>query len=167
MTKSVWQKWTNFGRLNFYYKYRGGGSATATTAMAVPILKQKVGVVNVETLKRAWHSLSRACTVCTLEKELGSRRAISTAGRALVSSQLEVDGTDLPECLHQPGSDFSFPKRSLGKKLSFSSRSNMSGFQNGLSSIILRLRTQFSALPVGRCSRKRRIRPLLKPTLPL
>ena len=29
----------------------------------------------------------------------------------------------------------------------------------------MRLTTQFSALPVGRCSRKRRIRPLLKQTL--
>ena len=37
---------------------RGGGSATATTAMAVPIVKQKVGVVNDEELKRAWHSIS-------------------------------------------------------------------------------------------------------------
>ena len=41
----------------------------------------------------------------------------------------------------------------------------MPGFRNGLSSIIIRLRIQFSALPVGRCSRKRRIRPLLKQTL--
>ena len=31
---------------------------------------------------------------------------------------------------------------------------------------LMRLTTQFSALPVGRCSRKRRIRPLLKQTLP-
>ena len=37
---------------------RGGGSATATTAMAVPIVKQNVGMVNVEALKRAWHSIS-------------------------------------------------------------------------------------------------------------
>ena len=54
--------------------------------------------------------------MCTLEKGLASHRAISLAGRALASSQLEVDGTDLPECLHQPGSDFSFPKYSFGKK---------------------------------------------------
>ena len=46
---------------------RGGGSATATTAMAVPMVKQKVGVVNGEALKKAWHSISRACAVCILE----------------------------------------------------------------------------------------------------
>ena len=49
--------------------------------------------------------------MCTLEKGLASRRAISTAGRALASSQFEVDTTDLPECLHQPGPDFNFTKR--------------------------------------------------------
>ena len=27
-----------------------------------------------------------------------------------------MDATDLPQCLHQPGPDFSFPKRSFGKK---------------------------------------------------
>ena len=43
---------------------RGGGSATATT---VPMVKQKVGMVNGEALKRAWHSISRACAVCILE----------------------------------------------------------------------------------------------------
>ena len=37
---------------------RGGGSATATMVMAIPIVKQNVGVVNVEALKRAWHSIS-------------------------------------------------------------------------------------------------------------
>ena len=41
-----------------YTVRRGGGSATATTAMAVLIVKQKVGVDNVEALKRAWHSIS-------------------------------------------------------------------------------------------------------------
>ena len=81
--------------------------------------------------------------MCTLEKGLASHRAISMAGRALVSSQLEVDATDLPKCLHQPGP---FRSAHLGRKLSFSGHSNMSGFQNGLSSIIMRLRTQFSAL---------------------
>ena len=45
-----------------------------------------------------------------------SRRAISMVGRALASSQLEMDATDLSKCLHQPGPDFSFPKRSFGKK---------------------------------------------------
>ena len=45
-----------------------------------------------------------------------SHRAISTADRALASIQLEVDATDLLECLHQPGPDFSFPKRLYGKK---------------------------------------------------
>ena len=54
--------------------------------------------------------------MCTLEKGLASRRAISMAGKALAFSQLEMDATDLPECLHQPGTDFSFPKRSFGKK---------------------------------------------------
>ena len=43
-------------------------------------------------------------------------KAISTAGRALASNQLEVDATNLLECLHQPGPNFSFPKRSYGKK---------------------------------------------------
>ena len=38
------------------------------------------------------------------------------ASRALASSQLELDATDLPECLHQPGPYFSFPKHSFGKK---------------------------------------------------
>ena len=57
--------------------------------MAVPIVKQKVGVVNVEALKRVWHSISRACAVCILEKGLAYRRAISMAGRALASSQLD------------------------------------------------------------------------------
>ena len=90
-------------------KTRGGGSAMA---MAVPIVKQKVGVVNVEALKRTWHSISCACAVCVLEKGLAYRRAISMAGRALASNQL--DG--LLECLHQPGPDFSFPKHSFGKK---------------------------------------------------
>ena len=39
--------------LHSFPYYRGGGSATATTAMAVPIVKQNMGVVNVEALKRA------------------------------------------------------------------------------------------------------------------
>ena len=43
--------------LHSFPYYRGGGSATATTAMAVPIVKQNMGVVNVEALKRAWHSI--------------------------------------------------------------------------------------------------------------
>ena len=55
------------------------------------------------------------CMLCALPIFL-SCRAISMVGRALTSSQLEVDATDLPECLHQPGPDFSFPKRSFGKK---------------------------------------------------
>ena len=38
------------------------------------------------------------------------------AGRALASSQLEMDAIDLSECLHKPGPDFSFPKHSFGKK---------------------------------------------------
>ena len=95
---------------------RGSGSVTASTAMAVPILKGKVGVANVKAIKRARHSLSWACAVCTFEKGLASCRAISMAGRALAASQLDVDATDLPECLHQPGPDFSFPKHSYGKK---------------------------------------------------
>ena len=33
--------------------------------------------------------------MCTLEKGLASRKAISIAGRALASSQLEVDAMDL------------------------------------------------------------------------
>ena len=43
---------------------RGGGSAKATTAMAIPIVKQKVGVVNVEALTggMAFH-LMRMCSV--------------------------------------------------------------------------------------------------------
>ena len=83
--------------------------------MAIPI-EANVGVANVEALKQAWHSLSRACAVCTLEKGLASCRAISMVGRVLASSQLEVDATDLPECLHQPGPDFSYPKHSFRKK---------------------------------------------------
>ena len=48
---------------------------------------------------------------------LASCRAISMVGyRALTSSQLEMDATDPSECLHQPGPDFSFLKRSFGKK---------------------------------------------------
>ena len=54
--------------------------------------------------------------MCILEKGLASRRAISMAGRALASSQLEMDATDISECLHQPGPDFGFPKHSFGKK---------------------------------------------------
>ena len=54
--------------------------------------------------------------MCTLDKGLASRRALSMVCRALASSQLEVDATDLPESLHQPGPDFSFPKRSFGKR---------------------------------------------------
>ena len=46
------------GPVKCWYKYRGGISAMATTAMTVPIVKQNVGVVNVEALKRAWHSIS-------------------------------------------------------------------------------------------------------------
>ena len=57
-----------------------------------------------------------ACAVCILEKGLASRRSISMAGRALASSQLEMDATDLSECLHQPGPDLSSPKHSFGKK---------------------------------------------------
>ena len=38
------------------------------------------------------------------------------AGRALASSQLDGCYPGLFECLHQPGPDFSFPKRSFGKK---------------------------------------------------
>ena len=67
--------------------------------------------------------------MCILEKGLESRRAISMAGRALASSQLEIYATDLSECLHQPGPDFS---ARLGRKRSFSGSSNMPGFQNGL-----------------------------------
>ena len=37
-------------------------------------------------------------------------------GRALASSQLEVDAMDHQECLHQPGPDFSFLKHSYRKK---------------------------------------------------
>ena len=54
-------------------------------------------------------------SVYTGEK-LVSRRAISMVGRALASSQLEMDAMDLSKCLHQPGPDFSFPKRLFGKK---------------------------------------------------
>ena len=57
--------------------------------MAVLIVKQNMGVVNVEALKRAWHFMSLACAVCVLERGLAYRRAISMAGRALASSQLD------------------------------------------------------------------------------
>ena len=40
--------------LHSFPYYRGGGSATA---MAVPIVKQNMSVVNVEALKRVWHSI--------------------------------------------------------------------------------------------------------------
>ena len=50
-------------------------------------------------------------SVCIGERTIAYRRAISMAGRALVSSAM-----DLLECLHQPGPDFSFPMRSYGKK---------------------------------------------------
>ena len=40
---------------------RGGGSATAT---AVPIVKQTVGMVKVEALKREWHLKSREHVQC-------------------------------------------------------------------------------------------------------
>ena len=39
---------------------------------------------------------------------------ISIAGLVLATSQLAT--TDLPECSHQPGPDFIFPKSSFGKK---------------------------------------------------
>ena len=52
----------------------------ATTAMAVPIVKQNGGVVNVEALKRAWHSEHAQCAYW---------RKDSMAGRALASSQLD------------------------------------------------------------------------------
>ena len=81
------------------------------------------------------------------------------AGRALASSQLEVDATDLPECLHH------FPKRSFGKKTVVQRSFQLAWFSKW--PIIMRLTTGFSALPEGKCSKKRRIRPLLKQTLPL
>ena len=39
---------------------------------------------------------------------------ISIVGLALATSELAT--TDLPECSHQPGPDFIYPKRSFGKK---------------------------------------------------
>ena len=70
-------------------------------------------MVNVEALKKAWHSSHEHAQ--WLEKGLAYRRTISMAGRALASSQL--DGCYGPlECLHQPGPDFRFQKRSFGKK---------------------------------------------------
>ena len=61
-----------------------------------------------------------------------SHRAISMVGRALASSQLEMDATDLPECLHRPGPDSALRSARSGRKLSLSGRSNMPGFQNDL-----------------------------------
>ena len=57
--------------------------AIATYDHAVPIVKQKVGAVNVEA------AISCACAVCVLETGLAYLRAISMAGRALASSQLD------------------------------------------------------------------------------
>ena len=70
--------------------------------------------------------------MCILEKGLASRRSVSMSGRVLASSQFEVDATDLLDCLHQPRPDFSFFKRSFGKKTIIQHRSNMPIFQNGL-----------------------------------
>ena len=39
---------------------------------------------------------------------------ISIVGLAVATSELAI--TELPECSHQPGLDFIFPKRSFGKK---------------------------------------------------
>ena len=109
--------------------YKGGGSATA---MAVPIVKQKVGMVNVEALKRAWHSISCACAVCVLEKGLAYLRAISMVGRALASSQL--DGCYGPFGMSaSTWTRLQLSKSALsGRKLSFIGSSNMPGFQNCL-----------------------------------
>ena len=64
---------------------------------------------------------SRACAVCNVGSScnfiadwtivLGN---ISIAGLTLATSQLAA--TDFPECSHQPGLDFIFPKRSFGEK---------------------------------------------------
>ena len=96
-----------------------------------------------------------------------SRRAISIAGRSLASSQLKVDATDLPECLstwtglqltdaliQEENCRSAVVPTCLVFKTAFPPYNEADD-------------TIFSALPVGRCSRKRRIRPLLKQTLPL
>ena len=90
--------------------------------MAIPI-EANVGVANVEALKQAWHSLSQACAVCTLEKGLASCRAISMVGRVLASNQLEVDAV----CINLDQTS-AIQSTHSGRKRSFSGRSNMHGF---------------------------------------
>ena len=97
--------------------------------------------------------------MCILGKGLAYRRAISMAGRALASSQL--DGCYGPFRMSASTWTrlFSFLKRSFGKKTVVQRLVFKMAFNEVDDTV--------SALPVGRCSRKRRIRPLLKQTLPL
>ena len=70
--------------------------------------------------------------MCILEKGLASRRAISMVGRALASSQLEVDARTFQNVCINLNQTLALRSTRSGRKLSFSCSSNMPGFQNGL-----------------------------------